>query len=358
MSISGPFIKEESSVGSGFRYRKQQQIYRQTRPWVNPLPYRVFTSSGRGEGDGFWGTVNASNSGQIDFTRLDRIAYDRLHKKSLERANLALTLLDTSKSVTMIRQRLTSLVGAVRELKRGNIPGVLRRLVGNQSQLSSSRIREIRRITTKDPASAWLEFTFGWVPLCQDIYDSVQVLQRDFGSLKVKGSFKESFPETKLLFWSDGSLSQRDSYGYSAKVTSGFEIKVTNPNLLLANQLGLVNPAFVVWDAVPFSFVVDWFLPVGKFLASFSNDVGMEQIRPYTSRKVVISNFVQERSDQFGQPLEFKNSGEFSSFYRETRTLARPDLLSRARLPGVSPWLLATSAALLRQNLSALVPRK
>jgi hypothetical protein len=31
-------------------------------------------------------------------------------------------------------------------------------------------------------------------------------------------------------------------------------------------QLGLLDPATVLWEIIPYSFVVDWFLPIGSYL--------------------------------------------------------------------------------------------
>lgn len=41
------------------------------------------------------------------------------------------------------------------------------------------------------------------------------------------------------------------------------------------NQLGLTNPVEVVWELVPYSFVVDWFLDVGGWVSSLSAAVGV-----------------------------------------------------------------------------------
>jgi hypothetical protein len=35
-------------------------------------------------------------------------------------------------------------------------------------------------------------------------------------------------------------------------------------------SIGLINPSTVVWELIPFSFVVDWFLPIGNFLHGLS----------------------------------------------------------------------------------------
>lgn len=48
----------------------------------------------------------------------------------------------------------------------------------------------------------------------------------------------------------------------------------TSPSLSTAQQLGLTNPAQLAWELVPFSFVVDWFIPVGDFFAQLDATLG------------------------------------------------------------------------------------
>ena len=54
--------------------------------------------------------------------------------------------------------------------------------------------------------------------------------------------------------------------------------------------LNINNPASIVWEAIPFSFVLDWFLPVGKFLRNFS-------VQPFAGRWE-ISNLVNTLHDR------------------------------------------------------------
>jgi hypothetical protein len=39
--------------------------------------------------------------------------------------------------------------------------------------------------------------------------------------------------------------------------------------LSLQRSLGLVNPAEIAWEVVPYSFVVDWFLPIGSYISAW-----------------------------------------------------------------------------------------
>jgi hypothetical protein len=40
------------------------------------------------------------------------------------------------------------------------------------------------------------------------------------------------------------------------------------------SSLGLINPLEIVWELLPYSFVVDWFLPIGNWLSSMTADAG------------------------------------------------------------------------------------
>jgi hypothetical protein len=39
-----------------------------------------------------------------------------------------------------------------------------------------------------------------------------------------------------------------------------------NPLLALFSQTGFTNPINLLWELIPFSFVADWFLPIGSYL--------------------------------------------------------------------------------------------
>lgn len=79
--------------------------------------------------------------------------------------------------------------------------------------------------------------------------------------------------------------------GYHRRVSSGGKVIVKqgatftleNKNLFLANRLGLVNPAAVAWELVPFSFVVDWFTNFGGYLDGFTDLVGLSYTDAYTT---------------------------------------------------------------------------
>jgi hypothetical protein len=52
-------------------------------------------------------------------------------------------------------------------------------------------------------------------------------------------------------------------------------VRIDNPALATAQAVGLTNPALVAWELVPYSFVIDWFLPIGNWLTAIAPLVGI-----------------------------------------------------------------------------------
>lgn len=129
--------------------------------------------------------------------------------------------------------------------------------------------------------SLWLQYHFGWEPLVKDIHDGCKVLEDEFPSRKVRARAKRT-----------GSYRLDTNYGgmnydvpkFSFAVQMGAEFLVSNPNLHRATSLGLTNPLTIAWEIVPFSFVVDWFWPIGQFLESWSDFFGVTLDDSYTTR--------------------------------------------------------------------------
>jgi hypothetical protein len=54
--------------------------------------------------------------------------------------------------------------------------------------------------------------------------------------------------------------------------------RLDDSTLYRLNQLELINPAEIAWELLPYSFVVDWFLPVGNVLSAWSATWGLSYV--------------------------------------------------------------------------------
>lgn len=191
-------------------------------------------------------------------------------------SSIATTLAEWEQSCSMIARRAGQLINVVKALKRG-------RLGDAYAYLEITKVN--RKLNRKDKtfADLWLELHFGWEPLIKDIGSAVEVLQGSPPACMVVG--RGTSKEKSLRFTGGGT--QRDfverDYTFSTKVKAN--VRVENPNLALANQMGFINPLSVAWELVPFSFVVDWFLPVGGFLNSFTSLAGLSLTNQCTTNR-------------------------------------------------------------------------
>lgn len=233
-------------------------------------------------------------------------AYDRLiaQAKGEASAMLAVNVAERKQSFEMIAKRATQILGAYRSLKSLDLKGFLKQLgfsrrktrqqtqwvrvgKGRTYSISAKKVDKDEYALQKRAKSAgslWLEYWFGWSPLISDIHASVDILQ-GVSPAAVRRTFRSSGSANSY------NLLSKDAYGFSdvrLDVRVGFvaNIDITNPDLLKANRLGLINPATVAWELIPFSFLVDWFIPVSKFLESYTDTLGFRLSRISSSKRI------------------------------------------------------------------------
>jgi hypothetical protein len=112
-------------------------------------------------------------------------------------------------------------------------------------------------------ARNWLQYQYGIKPLLNDVYNaaihlahiaSVPIQQSYTVTRKVPGEVSTQSP-TNVAF--------ADSFGWTAK-----KIHCILSEIDIVKMIGLTDPLSVAWEKLPYSFVADWFVPVGSFLAA------------------------------------------------------------------------------------------
>lgn len=283
--------------------------------------------------------------------------HNRAYSKYVDQARgtssqLGATAAEWGQSSDMLERRLQQLYRAMRALRRGRPYQFFEEL----GMLHKMPRRLPRRSDPKKAGDLWLEWHFGWVPLTGDVYDSVQVLQKPIPTLvKVKARAVSG-----KLWWDNSyTLADRrveDLLDGRCKEEIGARVRVSNPNLHLANSLGLVNPVSVLWEVVPFSFVVDWFIPVGQFIESWTDTLGLTIEEPYTTESREYHSKFQEYVKSTGAPNGPLKEGRGWRVVRTT-TITGPTLALR---PWKAPSLTraATAISLLLQQFALAGARK
>jgi len=72
----------------------------------------------------------------------------------------------------------------------------------------------------------------------------------------------------------------------SVRYAVGVKFSVTNTALKAMSETGISNPLLLAWELVPYSFVVDWFLPVGNYLGTLDATLGVTFNQGYSSVKI------------------------------------------------------------------------
>lgn len=177
--------------------------------------------------------------------------------------------------VSRIVSAATILSAAYKDLKRGRFDRFVKTL-NIRPELVKRQHRELSvfKPSDKKVADLWLQYHFGWSPLISDMYSAVEVLTTPFPKKKIRGTAKEHYQASGAF------ANQIYSYDVTARFKSQVTIQMYNPNLYLNARLGLSNPLAIAWEAVPFSFLVDWFGNISDVLNSFTDFDGLDLTRP------------------------------------------------------------------------------
>lgn len=276
LPVTGPFRFVQELRGPpnkfGFRpkwYSTDRTWRRQKPPYNLELPFKVARHDILWVKDPTEGTISYYEVGfpaSFDRNRLyaAALAGFRNEVRGVS-AQLGATLGEHKQALAMIAQRAKQLYAGFKAVSRFDLRGLKRawgRHAGwrNRSRAAGGHI---------------LEYSFGWAPLVADIAAALEVLYRIPPSPRVtkKTTVVRSgdLPEVNY-----GSSVLKPKYNQVSSIEFRANVRVTNPNLLLAENLGLVNLASIAWELTPFSFILDYFVNVQDFLGNLTGWMGLE----------------------------------------------------------------------------------
>lgn len=194
-----------------------------------------------------------------------------------------------------------------------------------------------------DFANLYLELIFGWLPVIQDVYNGLEMLDGSLSrsrSLRVGSARDGTFdsPRNHAGWVGQGvNLRLERQGGPAASAVSYVSFGGGQRQL---SQLGLGNPALLAWQLLPKSFIVDWFYSVSDVLALLSYGI-----------PGVLSGVVCKTTENVSYTRV--NCGRIQSYRRSVNRTVTPLLGSFSFAPSprnLGLWHAATAAALVEQR--------
>jgi len=187
---------------------------------------------------------------------------NKLYSKLVEKVkghdfNLAVNLAQMHQVSSMVVFNLGQFGRSVMALKRGDFATAARAL-GVKPRSS--------RLKPSDISGRWLELQYGWLPTLSDTYEAVKAFHAI--SEGPRSAIIRTSRELKGVYEGSQSPSQY-SQTYQLKVTRRIQYEMYE-EMSANRQLGLFDPLSVAWELIPYSFVVDWFVPIGTYLANLN----------------------------------------------------------------------------------------
>lgn len=175
-------------------------------------------------------------------------------------------LAQPTKIVDMCVQNLGRLGRSFMALRHGDFVTAARQLGATRPRRGRFYNNAYGVLTPKDLADRWLELQYGWKPLLSDTYEACKAYEARTSRPKsqrfTKQGTKSGTQDVLGAVAKDRiKLSQKRRLSYSYERTE---------MLSLPRSMGLYDPLSLAWEVLPWSFVVDWFVPIGTYLQNLN----------------------------------------------------------------------------------------
>lgn len=268
--ITGPTLKEGSQSAPSYYSITR---YKQRRPYNLPLPYNALFSKVISSSPGFnfngFSAFNAGWSYSTQVAQAQSAAYEKLKAAISDRASMGENLGQLGSSARLIAEKASIVLDALRRLRRLDVSAFAR-------WMDKGFVKRNSRFA----AGLTLEWNFAIKPSIDDVYSAIEILQSPVKDVSVRARSTVPYAQTQK------STGANKGYVVSARVSAeyGCKVAVSNPNLHLADAMGLINPAQIAWQLLPGSFLIDWFIPVEQFLGMATDFCGLTLKDSYSTK--------------------------------------------------------------------------
>lgn len=182
------------------------------------------------------------------------------------KVNVAQAFAERQQTIDLFTSTASSIARAISAARKGNMKQAAKAL----------GIKNPKSDKGKDLAQKWLALQYGWKPLLSDLTGAVEhIASKEFPPvLKFHGVGRAH--NSALRHVTQGTCEIiATELQYESKATVVLEYYAGNQTSRTLSQLGISDPLLLAWELLPYSFVVDWFLPVGAYLSRLCYDNGL-----------------------------------------------------------------------------------
>lgn len=173
--------------------------------------------------------------------------------------DLGTTAATAPQAVRQAASTIAAIAGSLSALKKGDISKALKSLGLSPGQRRRKQLK--RHIDAGDVSGAWLAMQYGWLPTLSDVYEGWKAIEKHENT---RGSSMTFFASRRRRNEKTGT---NNSTKYISRTVRRKSISYTlyaEPSL--GSELGLTDPASILWEVMPWSFAIDWFIPIGDYL--------------------------------------------------------------------------------------------
>lgn len=188
------------------------------------------------------------------------------------------SVVELPKTLRLIRNAAKSLYLLNRGVTKGSWSDIKRSFAGRKTKL-----REYKRFSRDTAVKRWLEFRYGWTPLMLELQGLLDAIQNPAEQPKLRqtarGFSGQEFHHEETISVDHGSKygveTRRFQVEKSTKVRAYSIYRVESSGFQSIRDYGLIDIPQAMWEIMPYSFIVDWFVPVGKWLEAITPKLGI-----------------------------------------------------------------------------------
>jgi hypothetical protein len=212
--------------------------------------------------------------------------------------NLSVFAAESKKAITGLSKNFSDIVGVYRAVRKGNFKKAVSYLKPDPRH---------KGFSSRDVGGRWLELQYAILPLVGDMTKAYEYIRENIEVLQtysVSSNLKTAVPLHPII--NDGSTLMQAS-GHRG-VRTKVHYVIDQSGLREAARLGLINPLQVAWELVPYSFVIDWLLPIGNMIEACDATVGTSFISGTRTRWCDI-DLIGSTSEEYEAFQGYPNSG-------------------------------------------------